>query len=943
MNTITELFDKIIVDGVEIDLQELEANDGKIQVSQSEENNMVKVEYVLKDKTKIPYQLFSHLKQLKSIILPKDIKYIEDKAFLNSHITSVKSLSNVNYVGNQAFSYTKLSYVENIHNDLLYISPNAFAYAPLSDNFTDKLTTYFPESIVMVPNTNGGYEKKELKDQYLKWSNSNQTITSYNTPLAYIINIKNYPLSYLSSNTYTHTATIDENGLVSILGNGDTTLKATFGGTNAYKSKEISSKLNIVINEPISEDAMFINFGNDTALSLEDEYTSNGLTVYRYGTGSSIDSQWPALFGTNLSDARYFKFRYKTNGATSVAKDGTWSGKMFDLKLPSNGRLRIYATTGSTSDITRSIIVKQSGYELFHQSLKEADAVKVQSEIKDAKNGDYFKYIYPIYEVEVNNVSKDDIVHIGFNANIAIYGFEFVADSSIVDDPDPVELTNEEFGFTSSNITVTSFTNPETPTLNNTYDLPVTYSISGDSVSSSCHIDNEGNLEILKNTKSGKVWTVKATFSGSKRYLPKEVEYSLVVNITPEDISNEELSFSTSNITITTDNKDNFETPTLINTNNYSLTWASSNTSVAIVDSEGNITLGVSNGTTNITASYKGDLGHNAKTITYTILVQLSKQTLTNEEFGYDNGAVTVSSSEYILPTLINIYNLDVIFTSSDTSVATIDNNGNIILTGINGYTQIKATFAGNESYDGKEVSYLINVQKTTLSDSQFGLKSNSSEITLAETTTIAISDIINNEFDLPITIDSSNTRIVSIGENNQITIDTSKNGTSVLTITYDGSGAYAKKSVQYTITVNISNNAAALTGMITFLNAKPATKDNSLSDIEITWPDGTKHSSKTGLNLTYNNVTFETGLKMESSTTPTMTIPSTCHITALIYATEESRASLKLNGTKVDNTPELVTEETQYYTLDLGTINSGTLAITRGGSECALLALIFS
>ena len=943
MNTITELFDKIIVGGVEISLQELEANNGKIQIDQSEGNiDDVKVEYVLKDKTKIPYQLFSHLKQLKSIVLPKDVKYIEDKAFLNSSITSVNSLANVNYVGNNAFTYTNLSYVENIFNNLLYVSNTAFTYAPLSDNFTDKLTTYFPESIVMVPKSNGGYDKKELKDDYLKWTSNNQTITSYNTPLSYVINTKNFPLTYSSSNSYTNTATIDENGLVSILGNGDTTLKATFSGTNAYKSKEILSKLNVVISEPISDDAMFVNFGNDTALSLEDEYTSNGLTVYRYGTGSSIDSQWLALFGTNLSDARYFKFRYKTNGATSVAKDGTWSGKMFDLKLPSNGRLKIYATTGSTSDTTRSIIVKQSGYELFNQALKEADAVKVQSEIKDAKNGDYFKYIYPIYEIEVNNVSKDDIVHVGFSANIAIYGFEFVADTSIVDDPDPVELTNEEFGFTSSSVTVTSFTNPETPTLNNVYDLPVTYSISGDSVSSSCHIDNEGNLEILKNTKLGKVWTVKATFSGSKKYLPKEVEYSLVVNITPENISNEELSFSTSNITITSDNKDNFEIPTLINTNNYSLTWASSNTSVATVDSEGNITLGVSNGTTNITANYKGDLGHNAKTITYTILVQLSKQTLTNEEFGYNNGSVTVSSNEYILPTLINIYNLDVTFTSSDTTVATIDNNGNIILTGINGYTQIKATFAGNESYDGKEVSYLINVQKTTLSDSQFGLKSNSSEITLAETTTIAIGDIINNEFDLPITIISSNTNIVTIGENNQITINTSNNGTSILTITYDGLGNYAKKSLQYTITVNISGNAAALTGMIKFNGTTPVIDDklkNSITTDDITITGG---GTQSNISLTYNNTTFTTGLKMNNTPKVEIDIPSTCNIELIMYYSKtDDLLNPKING-KLNSSYEKITETDKYYKLKLNNINKN-LVIEKGDKEYGLIALIFS
>ena len=281
-------------------------------------------------------------------------------------------------------------------------------------------------------------------------------------------------------------------------------------------------------------------------------------------------------------------------------------------------------------------------------------------------------------------------------------------------------------------------------------------------------------------------------------------------------------------------------------------------------------------------------------------------------------------------------------FTSSDTTVATIDNNGNIILTGINGYTQIKATFAGNESYDGKEVSYLINVQKTTLSDSQFGLKSNSSEITLAETTTIAIGDIINNEFDLPITIISSNTNIVTIGENNQITINTSNNGTSILTITYDGLGNYAKKSLQYTITVNISGNAAALTGMIKFNGTTPVIDDklkNSITTDDITITGG---GTQSNISLTYNNTTFTTGLKMNNTPKVEIDIPSTCNIELIMYYSKtDDLLNPKING-KLNSSYEKITETDKYYKLKLNNINKN-LVIEKGDKEYGLIALIFS
>jgi len=61
------------------------------------------------------------------------------------------------------------------------------------------------------------------------------------------------------------------------------------------------------------------------------------------------------------------------------------------------------------------------------------------------------------------------------------------------------------------------------------------------------------------------------------------------------------------------------------------------------------------------------------------------------------------------LPTFNNPNSLNVSFTSSETSVATIDNSGNITVLGV-GETTLTATFAGNSSYKEAEVTCKLTV-----------------------------------------------------------------------------------------------------------------------------------------------------------------------------------------------------------------------------------------
>lgn len=138
---IINLLNKVIVDGEEISLQSLVENGGTVNVGIQKNVN---VEYIFKDKTQIPSNIFKDLKQLTSAYFPNNIKTIGERAFKNSNLSYIDNLGSVDYIGSQAFSYTKLINVcngdvpDSIADDA-WLNINT-----LDDNFKNKLQRKYP-------------------------------------------------------------------------------------------------------------------------------------------------------------------------------------------------------------------------------------------------------------------------------------------------------------------------------------------------------------------------------------------------------------------------------------------------------------------------------------------------------------------------------------------------------------------------------------------------------------------------------------------------------------------------------------------------------------------------------------------------------------------------------------------------------------------------------
>ena len=92
--------------------------------------------------------------------------------------------------------------------------------------------------------------------------------------------------------------------------------------------------------------------------------------------------------------------------------------------------------------------------------------------------------------------------------------------------------------------------------------------------------------------------------------------------------------------------------------------------------------------------------------------------------FNKEEVTVTRGDAFYLVaPTLENPAQLPLTWSSSDETVATVNQNGYVTI-GVPGETTISATFAGNEQYLAKTASYRIIVTKPTprLSFGNYGL-----------------------------------------------------------------------------------------------------------------------------------------------------------------------------------------------------------------------------
>ena len=165
----------------------------------------------------------------------------------------------------------------------------------------------------------------------------------------------------------------------------------------------------------------------------------------------------------------------------------------------------------------------------------------------------------------------------------------------------------------------------------------------------------------------------------------------------------------------------NFRSPELINKYNVPVVFTSSDQEVAAVDPEtGVVTVGKA-GSVTIEATFEGSEMYKAGYASYKLIVKYLDPELWFSDTEVD---VMVGVEAFQSPVLHNPYKLSVVYSSSDESLAVVDEEGEVTLGSEPGTVTITATYEGDDYFEAGEASYDIVLEKgdtgiSTLTDKQ--------------------------------------------------------------------------------------------------------------------------------------------------------------------------------------------------------------------------------
>ena len=140
-------------------------------------------------------------------------------------------------------------------------------------------------------------------------------------------------------------------------------------------------------------------------------------------------------------------------------------------------------------------------------------------------------------------------------------------------------------------------------------------------------------------------------------------------------------------------------------------------------------------------------------------------------------------------------------YSSSNKTVAEVDESGNVTLKGIEGTTTIKASISNSQTWKDDEASYTLIVSKRSAN-----LAYSASSCTVIVGETPELPTLSNPEGVEGIVYASSNTDVATVNETTGKVTLTGAVGTTVISATFEGNATFANGSASYTLTVTKTN-----------------------------------------------------------------------------------------------------------------------------------------
>ena len=464
---------------------------------------------------------------------------------------------------------------------------------------------------------------------------------------------------------------------------------------------------------------------------------------------------------------------------------------------------------------------------------------------------------------------------------------------------DDITTTDEEIGGSSSELvdpglawsasTATAYlasSDNSFPTLTNEYGVTVTYTSSNESVATIG--SSSGTVTLVA---EGSV-TITASSSATSTYDSDEASYTLTVVKSEGGLSWKLDGDVVSEVSVVIGST--YSLPALYNPNSLSVSYSSSDEEIASIDEDGDITV-IADGTVVITAESEETDNFEACSVSYTLSITKNTDGIS---WSTSTCTVTIGASDNTYPTLNNPGSQEVAYSSSNTSVATIDDSGDVTLVAA-GETTIIAKSTATSEYDAATVQYVLTVQEEGSNLVSAGLEWPATSYTATMGSTFS-SPSLTNPNSLDVEYNSSDTDVATVSSTGTVTVLAA--GTTIITATSEATSTYLAGSASYTLTVSLASPSLAWSA-----SSYTATYGESNSFPTLTNPYS--------LDVTYSSGN-ESIATVSSDGEVTLVAAGTTSIKAT-YAGDETYAS-----------------STVYYTLK---VSKGTPTLSWSASTCSV------
>ena len=314
------------------------------------------------------------------------------------------------------------------------------------------------------------------------------------------------------------------------------------------------------------------------------------------------------------------------------------------------------------------------------------------------------------------------------------------------------------------------------------------------------------------------------------------------------------------------------------NAANKSVTWSSSNTAVATVDSSGKVTA-ITAGTATITVT----TADGGKTAACAVTVNAAIVYVTGVTLNKTTDTLTVGAADTLMATVnpSNATNKNVSWTSSNTAVATVDSTGKVTAVAAGSATITVTTADG-----GKTATCAVTVNAAPVPVTGITLNKTSDALIAGASDTLVATVAPSNATNKNVTWLSSNTAVATVDSNGKVTAVDS--GTAMITVTTADGGKTAACAV--TVTVPVTGVMLSL-GSYTFVDAIgagvlltatvfPANATNK----NVTW--SSSNTAVATVNSTGNVIAVASGSATITVTTADGGKTATCTITVTVPVT---------------------------------------------------------